>query len=226
MEDKFKLNAVGAGFNAFTRKRNPVVCLRFSRANHACDANATHIYDSTFDVKILFSMRDIQPGEEITTSYSAWDDPTMSIDDTMEDRHAALLNWGIVCPDDCICRREDLQALVRKTRVLEQRLGNQWSDGDPLVLMAVVEGIMGLQQQLDSQWYFRQRTLADAFEIGERCPSLRAKGEQYKRMWLDNQRRCTHPDSEESKGPVPDLPDLPEVPAENLFKVLKLLQSL
>jgi hypothetical protein len=67
--DNFQLNALGCG-----ELDKSVLCVRIARANHACDGNASHFYDETFDVKILFAERDIQQGEEICINYVAFTD--------------------------------------------------------------------------------------------------------------------------------------------------------
>lgn len=59
IEEKYLLNALDCDTEG-----DDVMCLRIARANHNCDANADHYYDETFKVKILFSEREIQPGEQ------------------------------------------------------------------------------------------------------------------------------------------------------------------
>jgi len=45
------------------------VALRISRVNHACRPNAATNYDETALVAILFALKDIHPGDEITICY-------------------------------------------------------------------------------------------------------------------------------------------------------------
>jgi len=62
LTDKFALNSLSTGTG------RSVLCLRLSRVNHSCNPNATHFSDETFNVKILFSERNISAGEEICIS--------------------------------------------------------------------------------------------------------------------------------------------------------------
>ncbi|KAK3317268.1 hypothetical protein B0T19DRAFT_434601, partial [Cercophora scortea] len=65
-----------------------------ARINHACDANAFVHFSEVTLAMTIWSARDIEPGEEITISYS---DPTA----TYEERQNALLNiWGFKCNCD------------------------------------------------------------------------------------------------------------------------------
>ncbi|KAK3688982.1 hypothetical protein B0T22DRAFT_536027 [Podospora appendiculata] len=65
-----------------------------ARINHACDPNAFVHFSEVTLAMTIWSARDIEPGEEITISYS---DPTA----TYEERQDALLNiWGFKCTCD------------------------------------------------------------------------------------------------------------------------------
>lgn len=72
-EEKFNLNCLGRDDGSAS------LCLRISRANHDCNANAGHLYDETFKVVVLFAQRDIAEGEEITISYQLFNDVSCNI---------------------------------------------------------------------------------------------------------------------------------------------------
>ena len=65
LNDKFLSNSLIASNVGF----HIVVALRNARVNHACQPNASTIFDETARVAILFAQKDIQPGEEITICY-------------------------------------------------------------------------------------------------------------------------------------------------------------
>ncbi|KAF0722985.1 hypothetical protein Ae201684P_022034 [Aphanomyces euteiches] len=106
--DKFLLNCMDSG-------GNPGVSLRLCRANHACDANASHVFDATYGVKVLYAERDIAPGDEICISYTMFDDVLQDKrpDDILRTK------WNIVCdPVSCPCVNPQVLASLVTCRCL------------------------------------------------------------------------------------------------------------
>jgi len=66
---KFMTNTLVTG--NVQHPREIAAAVRIARVNHACQPNTATIYDETARVAILFAVKDIQPGEEITTCYHA-----------------------------------------------------------------------------------------------------------------------------------------------------------
>jgi len=62
---KFFLNS----FRGHNAVGGELLAVRNARVNHSCQPNAAAIYDETAHVAILFSQRDIMPGEEISICY-------------------------------------------------------------------------------------------------------------------------------------------------------------
>jgi len=92
-----------------------VVCPRICRVNHACDPNAALIeVDRTW---ILFAERRIAKGEEITIAYRSTDDLSSPVP-IEESREVLQIKWGIVCPQDCMCRDKFRTVVIERARQL------------------------------------------------------------------------------------------------------------
>lgn len=88
-----------------------VICFNLSRANHRCTgvANSDHTYDDSVGVVVLICCKYIQPGEEITFSYSGWS--------TNNDFLQA--KWGFRC--SCAsCTDEAKIAVLKQIEMLDQ----------------------------------------------------------------------------------------------------------
>ncbi|OXA63451.1 SET domain-containing protein 5 [Folsomia candida] len=133
------------------RAENPshVICARLARVNHNCAANAFHLMGAESRVKILFSLKDIEKGEEICIAYSWLDDERFSKDPVPTDgiRRALEKDYGIVCPLDCICRDKEIQTLAKERNQLFERV-NDWAasdiEGSPSVLSSVISAVKRL----------------------------------------------------------------------------------
>jgi len=62
LEEKFSSNTLVGG-------RMKGVALRIARVNHACQPNVSYICDEMTRVAVLYALKDIQPGEELTSCY-------------------------------------------------------------------------------------------------------------------------------------------------------------
>lgn len=138
------------------------VCLRIGRVNHACKPNASVAVDETAHVGILFALRDIQPGEEITFSYyfpvffcllsnlpMPLTKPDCSIEEVLNDIKKALLAAGIVCPAGCLCCHPTVLTLLQKGRLLRseiKELDRQLKTGEAL---AAGEKLLDIHRRLN-----------------------------------------------------------------------------
>ena len=116
LEEKFGLNklgtcAPGEGDSA------PIICLRLSRVNHACDGrcNASHTFDGTFGAGavVLLAERDIEAGEEITFSY---------LPGVKAPGRILREKWGIACGPGCSCTDPVYQELVERAARLDGQI--------------------------------------------------------------------------------------------------------
>ena len=113
MEWKFKRNV-------FKGENMPqaVVALHIARVNHACQPNASTIYDEMACVAILYSQKDVHPREDIAIRYySPFFDfqpysrfvgslvpESISIEKELNlFRKLMSSTHGIICPSDCFC---------------------------------------------------------------------------------------------------------------------------
>ncbi|XP_035702176.1 uncharacterized protein LOC118433873 [Folsomia candida] len=99
-----------------------------SRVNHKCAANAGTISASESKVMILYSMKDIEKGEEICTSYIYMDDKRFAKDPIPTDGTRLYLKntYGIICPPDCIYRDKEMQMIAKEHTQLFDNM-NEWS---------------------------------------------------------------------------------------------------
>jgi len=51
LDAKYDLNRVGCGIDDKDHNELSILCLRISRVNHSCAPNATHLYDSSVNVR-------------------------------------------------------------------------------------------------------------------------------------------------------------------------------
>ena len=142
MEAKFKLNSFQEP--PYLENGKQFLGLRSSRVNHNCSPNAAISYDYVARVQIIFSLRDIQPGEEICICYYAHLTLDMEPDSVVRRRDPPVavlrsmiqqgknprefdfivnesnlkLNWGIICPEDCFCKNPEKRKLILKAKQL------------------------------------------------------------------------------------------------------------
>ena len=121
MGSKFVTNCIG---NIDDRGDFGGLCMSLSRANHACDPTAVNYYDLETRCMVLHASRDIEPGEEITISYTEYLDPFTVGPRSVFEAHQLSLRtqYGIVCPPDCACNSEAHLLRKRRSDELEQNL--------------------------------------------------------------------------------------------------------
>ena len=110
---KYMLNSLGSRDD---RGDFGGICVEMAKINHACEPNATTYLDLETMRMVLHASRAIEPGEEITISYTDGLDPTTNggieypgdldpVSNGSLDKHRLRLvdQYGIVCPEDCEC---------------------------------------------------------------------------------------------------------------------------
>lgn len=160
-QDKLLLNSIGLGDGD---DGDGALCLRISRANHDCKPNADHWYDKTFKAVVLFAVRDIAQGEEITITYQLSDDITIDMSAQMG-RMILKNKWGITCPKDCSCYDENMKKLRDRSRELDKQIFALASEGKSQQALEYVKELINNHKILGSSMLNQQRTLYDGFQI-------------------------------------------------------------
>lgn len=122
--------------------------LRTSRVNHNCRPNAGIAYENIAKVQIVYSLRDIQPGQEICICYTTHLDldferessaPRSSVSDEFHysmvqqglhpleveffvNKRVLKQSWGITCPDDCFCNDQEVRKLILEAKELHEEM--------------------------------------------------------------------------------------------------------
>lgn len=122
LQGKCQFNQLSCG-----DKQPSVLCLRLSRINHSCDPNSAHWYDTTYDVKVLSAVRDIEEREEICFSYIGFNDVSSNMSAEMS-RMLLEGKWGIRCPYLCLCRRHNALKRIKEARELDRMIMVSRSD--------------------------------------------------------------------------------------------------
>jgi len=93
-------------------------------------------YDRDARVQIIFSIQEIQPGEEILISFYAhlmfhennsntlmdlWDQKE-GLDPIEHEKDHPKNKWGIICPDDCACKDPEVRLLAMKGKPLFKKM--------------------------------------------------------------------------------------------------------
>ena len=135
--------------------------------NHACQPNASTIYDETARVAILFALKDIHPGEEITICYySPFFEfspylPSLSlllpaINSIEEElsffQNLMASNHGITCPSDCFCYDPAILALVREGRQIHPTIAELTNQNKIEEALAAGEKLLDIHQRLNVSW--------------------------------------------------------------------------
>jgi len=197
LQEKLLLNQYGRDYD-----EGPVadgtLCLRTSRLNHDCDPNSSHQFDPTYDVRILFSERDIQPGEEITITYypltgCKFGDPKMPA----EVRKILKDMDGIVCKDDCICRNPEFVKLLCETNKMDREVLPTAISGDCIGAMEMVEKLLKNHEAMRSCQMSWSRTFEQGFKIGISRHETRIQALEYMARACEINAAIFHPNSNE-----------------------------
>ena len=160
VETKFQLNQLGG--DDPDDPDGGGVCVRMSRANHRCGANAYHTL--VHDVKLLLARVPIAAGEEICIEYRPFLDPSRR-PDREQDRRILEGKWGVVCPGDCQCRRADLLADWQRMWELDTAIMEQGRMGRTGDAFAKVKALLRLHDRHQSAHVSYIRTLYDGVSM-------------------------------------------------------------
>ena len=158
---KFRTNALGTGTDQFSV--GSVVCLRACRINHACLANADHLYEPATQTIVVYALRDIKAGEQVFITYS----PMISVSTEPEERAYNLRNdYGVVCPKDCWCKQRDILRALQQFQRDDAQLSNiqecctRMTAGEQV---ALAQRQLALIQRVDPSVKLLQRASMDAY---------------------------------------------------------------
>jgi len=183
-------------------KQDFCVALRIARVNHACQPNAATIYDETARVAILFAQRDIQPNEQIFTSYYA---PFFSLLPKRPSSHSyagmnpewnveeefnfmkneMISTYGITCPADCSCNDPAILTLVQEGRQLHASvltLARQLKIEEAVV---AGEKLLNVHRRLNISWIYRGYTDYILFLIAIRKLDTLPRAKEYIRSAVE-----------------------------------------
>ncbi|KAJ1494429.1 hypothetical protein T484DRAFT_1877558, partial [Baffinella frigidus] len=155
--EKFDLNAMGVVDDA------SVLCLRMSRANHACDNNAEHKYVD--GVKVLHALREIKGGEEIMISYTTEGEDTCTTATNEMCRLKLKSKWGITCPKGCRCFDKDRARSFSEARKLDSLIFERFRRGDGKGALHAAESLLALLDLLNASPNVKARANFDAFQV-------------------------------------------------------------
>lgn len=157
-KEKCNLNCVGRGDG------RPALCLRISRANHDCNANADHWCDETFNAVVLFAQRDIAEGEEICINYQLFNDISSNVS-AQQSRHLLRTNWRIICAKNCFCYDKEIEKLIARSRELDRRILRLGLQGKSQQALDTVNELLVNHDILGSSLLNVTRTLYDGFQV-------------------------------------------------------------
>jgi len=190
--EKFHLNCLGSDDLS-----KSLLCLRIARANHECDANASHYYDETHRVKILFAERDIPVGEEICINYQSCTDFSKN-QTPLSARCILQLKWGIVCNDDCFCQNVDLEKMVQKGRKLDGQIFSLASSRNSIGALRAVRELLEIHTSIHSSWISKMRTNYDGFQVAIMQKRTLRQADEFIRQAYEIKAAITSPNSEEA----------------------------
>jgi hypothetical protein len=172
------------------------IAARVSRANHSCNSNAFHWSDETFKVIVLVARKDIQPGEEITISYTNFDDISQTLSSNFA-RGILENKWGIICPSDCYCRQDSVNSLVAKMKALDRSVYDKLSSGNANDALTDVKKLLSLYGTTNLVDMNLQRTYYDAFQVCITKRKTLRQGLEYLKKSTNIMSFIVHPDSED-----------------------------
>lgn len=190
-KEKFDLNCIGRGDEGGT------LCLRISRANHDCNANADHWYDKTFKVVILFAHRDIAEGEEITINYQLFNDISCNVSAELS-RMVLHNKWGIICPNNCICYDKEIQKVIDRSRLIDAKIMTLAFGHSQQALDYVTE-LLSNHGTIKSSLLNKTRSLYDGFQVAIMQKKSLSAAKPYIQELYAIQSAIMSPDSAEVK---------------------------
>ena len=186
------------------------VALRISRVNHACQPNASYIWDETARAAILYALKDIQPGEEVTSCYyyplfrlsSALHAPGMNPDCSIKEELNFVKNMfqfpslGIVCSADCSCFDPAILALIQEGRQLHASviaLAGQFKIEE---VLAVGDKLVDVHRRLNISWLYLGIQNLNLFRVAVVKSELLPRAKDYLRSAVEIFRKiCPYSDT-------------------------------
>jgi hypothetical protein len=147
-------------------------------------------------VKILYSERPIEEGEEICIAYVSYDDISSNLSPT-KTRFSLQTEWGITCPEDCICRDTERHEIVQESRELDSLIYHMGSTNNPAGALRAVKKLV---DNLESHFHIltnKQRAYYDGFQIAIMKRKTIPLGKVYAKKSYDIISSLKHPLSED-----------------------------
>ena len=195
MERKFQRN-VFKGENI----SQIAVALRIARVNHACQPNASTIYDETAHVAILFSLKAIQPGEEICICYyTPFFDfqpysrflgfiipESISIEEELHlFRKLMSSTHGVICPSDCFCYDPAILSLVCEGRQIRPTIFELANQNKIEEALTAGDKLLDIHRRLNISWAARGTTYYNLFSIATRSSVTFPRAKEYLRSAVE-----------------------------------------
>ena len=189
LQQKFTKNTfMGANMESGGPK---AVALRIARVNHCCQPNAATIYDDTARVAILFALKDIQPGEEISISYYSHlfalgsvrlssSSPKWSLGKEFNYlKNRILSGYGITCPASCSCNDPTIRALIHEARQLDRTVMTLAGQFKSKKALEAGEKLLEIYGRLNVSWCYPGLTYFLLFRVAVQRSELLPKAKHY-----------------------------------------------
>ena len=202
LEEKFSNNSFrGVNVDHFIHIG---VALRNYRVNHACQPNASAIYDEAARVAILFAQKNIHPGEEITICYYT---PFFgltpyvpslrlmipefnSIEEELNFFHDLMaLEHDITCPTDCFCNDPAILALVREGRQIQSTIIDLTNKNVIEEALDNGDKLLDIHRRLNVSWPALGSTYYNLFRMGICSSRTFPRAKEYLRLAADLYRK-------------------------------------
>ena len=173
------------------------VALRIARVNHACQPNTSFTYDETARVAVLFALKEIQPGEELTSCYysqlfrlsstilTPYMSPEWSITEELNFVKNELFKFpslGIVCPADCPCFDPAMLVLIQEGRQLHASVMSLACELKIEEALAVGDKLLDTHRRLNICWVYLGITMFDLFQIAIQKSEFLPRAKEYLRL--------------------------------------------
>ncbi|KAH6661182.1 hypothetical protein BKA67DRAFT_654314 [Truncatella angustata] len=177
-----------------------------SRLNHSCAPNVFHRYNSRINRMTIHALRDIQPGDELNTSYIDICHPTAV-------RRQMLKGWGFHCGCSACessdemrdLRRKKIEDVMNKLKKREEQWESnheQWTDKDYAKSVSMIERGMRL---MESEGMEETDTLGYLLALAIRYGARNGRKEELM-QWTERlvviERKCLGEDSNEYDAAV------------------------
>ncbi len=186
------------------------------------EPNACTIYDETARVAVLFAIKDIQPGEEISicyySSFIGFDsnprmegiNPDLNAEEELNYvKNQTLSLYGITCPTDCYCYDPAVLDLVKEAKQIRETLldlVNRYKTEEALV---AGERLLDIHRRLDTSWVYPAFMGFRLFQIAVRKSVLLPRAKDHIRSAVELFRKIC-PYSEKLTKKYEKLLDRPE----------------